>query len=426
MKRAYINGVILDGTENMEPQRDRVIITDGDRISAIVDRKADLSGCELVDLGGSYIMPGLVDLHIHIPSSGKPKKGGTDYKKLEKLLNSSKLVVKGLGIIDRGLIRQELMGGTTTVRALGGVFHLDTELRDMIDAGRLTGPRILASDYAVSVPGGHMTGTVALAAHSVEEAVAMVDDLHAHGVDQIKLMITGGVLDAEVPGEPGTLKMPEEYVKAAVERAHGYGLTVAAHVEGTEGMVIALRNGVDTIEHGGKPSEEAIRLFKETGATLTATLSPAAQYSALEERPEGMSEIEYLNGKALFANMVECIKACREAGVRVGIGTDTGCPYVAHYDTWRELYWYHKFIGVSNREALHTATQVNAEILGRGDVFGTIEPGKSADMIVTEGDPLEDLRALRKVTKVVFRGELIEKPAVKRYAAADAALDKLM
>ena len=426
MKKAYVNGVILDGSKDMEPLRGMVILTEGDKISAVADQTADISGYELVDLGGRYIMPGLVDLHVHIPSSGKPKKGQTDYAKLYKLLSSSELARSVIRRMDESYVKQELLSGTTTIRALGGVMDFDTKLRDKIERGEADGPRILAADYAVSVPGGHMTGSVAMPVYSSRGAAEMVDELVKNKPDQIKLMITGGVLDSTAAGEPGQLKMPEEYVKAAVERAHSYGLPVAAHAEGTEGMVIALRSGVDTIEHGGKPTPEAIELFKQTGAALIATLSPAIRYHALKEKPDWMSDTEYLNGKALFGNMLECIKACREAGIRVGLGTDTGCPYVTHYDTWRELYWYTKYAGSSPKEALYTATKLNAEICGRGDEFGSIEPGKSADMIVTKGDPLSDIKALREVSMVVFRGKIYDSPKLKRIRAVDRFLDSAM
>ena len=168
-----------------------------------------------------------------------------------------------------------LYSGVTTIRSVGGVEDFDSRLRDDIAAGKKKGPRILAGNMAVSVPNGHMAGSLAYIAHSAEEAVEFVRKIAEDGPDLIKLMITGGVYDATVKGEPGVLRMPAEYVKAACDEAHKLGFHVAAHAESPEGIKIALRNGVDTIEHGAKPDDEMMALFKETGSALVATLSPA-------------------------------------------------------------------------------------------------------------------------------------------------------
>lgn len=422
MKKAFVNGIILDGTADMQPVEGKVIIVDGDRITEIADSAP--ADCLIVDLGGKYIMPGLINLHVHIPANGKPKKKATNYEKLGGLLKYN-VVRRVVYAMCESYVKDELYSGTTTIRAVGGVLDFDTKLRDKINAGKAVGPRIIACDYGVSVPGGHMTGTVALPAHSEDEAVKMVEELHALGVDQIKLMITGGVLDADVPGEPGVLRMPESYVKAACEKAHELGLKVAAHVESTEGMLVALRNGVDTIEHGGRPDEETIALFKEKGAVLVATLSPALPFSIMAPEVSGVDEVGYINGKALFANMLECIKECRANGIKVGLGTDVGCPFTTHYNMWRELYWYQKFIGVSAAECIYSATGLNAEIAGIADEVGTIQPGRSADFIVLRGNPLEDLSALRDPDSVFFKGRKVNgKP--KKFDAVETALDALM
>ncbi len=324
------------------------------------------------------------------------------------------------------LVMDQLLSGTTTIRAVGGAQAFDTGLRDAILSGKKDGPRILACDYAVSVPGGHMTGSVALPANSADEAAAMVYDLSKHGVDWIKLMVTGGVLDAEVPGEPGVLKMPAEYIKAACDEAHKLGYKVAAHVEGTEGLELALEYGVDSIEHGGKPSQKSRALFKEKGAALIATLSPAMPFAVMDPAVSGADEIGQINGKALLNNMIECIKECRDDGIRVGLGTDTGCPFVTHYDMWRELWYFNKYIGASPAECIWRATSLNAEIAGIGDVTGSIEPGKCADLMIVSVNPLEDLTALRTASMVVARGKLFRDPKPRHIAAVDEALDALM
>ena len=163
-------------------------------------------------------------------------------------------------------VKPELFSGVTTLRSVGGIQDLDAKLRDDINSGKRVGPRILAGNMAVSVPGGHMAGSLAYEATSAAEAAEYVREIAATKPDLIKLMITGGVLDATKKGEPGEMKMPADYVKAACDEAHRLGLPVAAHVESTEGVKVALENGVDTIEHGAKPDEEMIGLFKARSA----------------------------------------------------------------------------------------------------------------------------------------------------------------
>ena len=201
---------------------------------------------------------------------------------------------------------------------------------------------------AVSVPGGHMAGSLAYEADSVESAVEYVRKVAATKPDIIKLMITGGVLDATKRGEPGVLKMPPEYIKAACDEAHKLGLKVAAHVESTEGVRAALENGVDTIEHGAKPDEEIINLFKTKKAALITTISPALPYALFDRSVSRATEEQQYNGKIVFDGIVECSKKCLNEGIPVGLGTDTGCPYITHYDMWRELYYFHKYCGVTN------------------------------------------------------------------------------
>lgn len=425
MKYALTNMHLLDGHENMELQDGKAILVDGEKIAAIVDASEIPAEYKTVDLEGKYLLPGLINLHIHIPASGKPKKKKTNYDALAKLLKFGvvRAVIKSMCA---SYIKDQLYSGTTTVRAVGGVFDFDTELRDKINAGKAVGPRILAANYAVSVPGGHMTGTVALPVNSAEEAAKMVEDLDKTKPDHIKLMITGGVLDAEVPGEPGVLKMPAEYVKAACDKAHALGYKVAAHVESNEGMIVALSNGVDTIEHGGRSSAETVELFKKTGAKLVTTISPAVPFAIMDQAVTGMTDTDLINGKALFDNIVENTNTCLKEGIPVGLGTDTGCPYITHYDTWRELWYFEKYCNVSKAFAIHTATEINAQIAGVDDITGSVDAGKSADFLIVKDNPLEDLKALQTPAMVVFRGGIIENPQPKKFAEVEEALAAVM
>jgi len=427
MKRAFTNLMLLDGSEHMTPRRGQAVLVDDDRIAAVLpEQDCSLEGFEVIDLGGQYLMPGLINLHVHIPAGGKPSKKPMDAKKSVKLATSNALTRKYIEYMYKSYCRTELLSGVTTFRSVGGIENYDTWIRDRIAAGKAVGPRILAGNMAVSVPGGHMAGSLAYEATTPAEAAAYVRKIAADKPDLIKLMVTGGVLDATVKGEPGVLKMEPALVKSACDEAHRLGFQVAAHVESPQGMRVALENGVDTIEHGAKPDAEIIRLFRETGAVHVATLSPALPYALFDPEVSHVSETERFNGEVVFRGIVECAKQCLANDIPVGLGTDTGCPYVTHYDMWRELQYFHKCCGVPNSFALYTATKRNAEIAGIGDVTGSIQAGRCADFIVCARNPLEDLTVLRNLSMVVARGTVIRDPKIKKMPQVEAELDKFM
>ena len=242
-----------------------------------------------------------------------------------------------------------------------------------------------------------MAGSVAVAAGSIDEALKQLEHAESEKVDLVKLMITGGVLDAKEKGVPGELKMKPEMVKAVCDKAHAAGYKVAAHVESPEGVKVALENGVDSIEHGAKPDDEMLRLFKEKNAFLCTTISPAVPYALFDRSLTNATEVEQYNGNIVFEGIVECSKAALANDIPVVLGNDVGCPWITQYDFWRELCYFHKYTGVSNAFALYTATKRSAELAGIGDVTGSIEVGKCADMIVTKENPLDNLAALRNV-----------------------------
>lgn len=424
MNTAYTNCIILDGTENMTPQRGKAILTEGGVITDIVPDSAIPAGFEKVDLGGKYILPGLINLHVHLAGSGKPKKKQSDPVKLVKLITSNSLM-RTLGKkMVAGYAKTQLMSGVTTIRTVGGIADFDTFVRDSINSGKLTGPRILASNMAVSVHGGHMAGSLAYEAATPEEAAAFVDKIAREKPDIIKLMITGGVLDAEKVGEPGVLRMPPELVKAACDRAHELGFKVAAHVESPEGVKVALENGVDSIEHGAKPTDDIINLFKERNAFQVSTLSPALPFALFDRSISHATYEQQENGKIVFDGIISLAKACLENGIPVGLGTDTACPYVTQYDMWRELCYFVKYCGVSEKFALYSATLLNATLAGIGDETGSIEKGKKAEMIVTRENPLENLQALRSLDMVIMRENIIRSPKVKKTPEVETELDK--
>lgn len=416
---------VLDGTEHMEPLGNRAVYIADGKIVKIANADEPERGYRVIDLTGKYLLPGLINLHVHLPASGKPRKKPSDPKKLVKLITSNALMRKvGLKICEK-FARTELLSGVTTIRTVGGVADFDTRIRDKIASGRAVGPRILASNMAISVPGGHMAGSLAYEATSAENAVAYVDRIAADKPDLIKLMITGGVLDAEVVGEPGVLRMPPEYVKAACDRAHTLGFKVAAHVESPEGVRVALQNGVDSIEHGAMPDEEMMRLFKERNAFQVSTISPALPYALFDRAVSHATEEQQANGRVVFEGIIAMARECLRQGIPVGLGTDTGCPYITHYDMWRELCYFVKYCDVTPAFALYSATLLNAKLAGISETTGSVEVGKDADLIVCASDPLKDLSVLRQLSLVV-RGGQVYAPRIKKMRQVEAELDRFL
>ena len=416
----------------MQVQEGQVILVGNERITEILPaeeagkRNLKASGYEEIDLQGKYILPGLINMHVHLAGNGKPQKKQRDNEALVKKIMSNGLTKAIAYHMVCGFAKDELYSGVTTIRTVGGLGDFDTRLRDDIAAGKKPGPRILAANEGISVPGGHMAGSVAIAAGSIEEALQHLEIAKAQKVDLVKLMITGGVLDAKEKGVPGELKMAPEMVKAVCDKAHAMGYKVAAHVESPKGVKVALQNGVDSIEHGAKADEEMIALFKEHNAFLCTTLSPALPYALFDRSITNASEVEQFNGNVVFEGIIDCAKAAIANDIPVVLGNDVGCPWITQYDFWRELYYFHKYVGVSNTFALYTATCRGAEMAGIGYITGTLEPGKCADMIVVEKNPLEDIRALRNVDMVVSQGKVLRSPKVKKKQIVETELDKFL
>ena len=423
---ALKNGIILDGTKDMQPQKNKTVYISGKNIVDIRPDTDKLNGFQTIDLNGQYVLPGLINMHVHLPANGKPKEKPSDPKKAVKLITSCGMMRK-VGIkMCEGYAKTELLSGVTTIRTVGGVADFDTIIRDAAAAGKILAPRVLASNMAVSVPGGHMAGSLAYEAKSAEEAVMYVEKIAEEKPDLLKLMITGGVMDAEIVGEPGVLRMQPELVRAACERAHALGMKVAAHVESPEGVRVALENGVDSIEHGAKPTEEILQLMKDRSAFQISTISPALPYALFDRNISHATYEQQENGKVVFDGIVSMAKACLAAGIPVGLGTDTGCPYITHYDMWRELHYFVKYCGVTPAFALYSATLLNAQLAGIGDRTGSIEKGKSADLIVCKENPLQSFSALRTLSMVVKEGYRIENPIVKKMPEVERELDKFL
>lgn len=426
MKYAFINATVLDGSENMQPLRGRTVVVEDGVIKEISDGAVQLGGIKTVNLEGRYLMPGLINLHVHLPGSGMPSYTKKQNAKTVNFLMSNIVTRTAVYALCYKFARTQLMSGVTTIRTVGGLGNIDSRIRNDINKGKRVGPRMLVSDMAVSVPEGHMAGLLAYEAKTPEDCMKYVRKIAENKPELIKIMVTGGVLDAKVKGEPGVLRMPPELIRACCDEAHGLGYKVAAHVESPAGLRAALENGVDTIEHGADPDDEMIELFKKTGAAQVCTISPAIPGAHLPTDITNMTEMTKFNSNVVMEGMISCAKKALANGIPVGLGTDTACPFVTHYDTWRELVYFKKYVGVSNAFALHTATQINARLAGIENETGSVAVGKSADFVITDSSPLEDLTALRTPYMVVMRGKTIKNPKVKKFDYVEAELDELL
>lgn len=426
MKTTFLHCTVLDGSRKMIPHENTTIEVQDGRIVTIAHGKKAEAGSQVVDLDGRYLMPGLINLHVHLPGSGSPKKKEQDNTKAAQLVMKNALTRTAGRLLCESYAKTELLSGVTTIRTVGGLGNLDAEIRDRINSGKIVGPRMLVSNMAISVPGGHMAGSVAYAARSEEECRSLVHRIAAGKPDWIKLMITGGVLDAKVKGEPGVLKMPPSYVRACCEEAHKLGFRVAAHTESTEGVRVALENGVDTIEHGAAMDEEIIKLFQERKACDICTISPAVPLARFDRELMHSTDMMQYNGNIVLQGIINGAKTALENGIPVGLGTDTACPFVTHYDMWRELKYFHNYVGVSNAFALYTATMRNAEIAGIDHITGSIQVGKSADFLITSGNPLINLTALRNPHMVVMKGQIFKAPKIRKNAVCEKELDKCL
>ncbi|MAW79704.1 MAG: Xaa-Pro dipeptidase [Parvularcula sp.] len=361
------------------------------------------------DLKNMFVMPGLIDGHVHILSENNPR------ARLQRVeMSEADLAIAGAGFAEK-----TLMAGFTTVRDVGaGSSDAIFALRDGIARGDVPGPRLFASGATISVTGGHGDGTqgytdeIAELLHSkgvcdgVGECRKAVREQVRRGADHIKLTATAGVLSNTAAGLEQ--QFFDDELKAIMDSAHAMGRKVTAHAHGVNGINAALRAGVDSIEHGTYLDNESIRLFKRTGAYLVPTLLAGATVVEWAEDPTSFL-LPPQRAKALQVGPVmhDMAKRAHEGGVKIAFGTDTGVS--KHGENAREFALLVS-AGMTPMEAIRAATVAGADNLGKSDVLGSIAPGKYGDLVAVEGDPLSDVTELEDIDFVMKEGVVYKRP----------------
>jgi len=402
-------GRVIDGlTDNVA--EGRTIVVDAGLIAAIEPGfRAPAVGDRVIDLRSGTVLPGLMDMHVHITSENSRT---TELDRFKE--NAADIALDGVVYAQR-----TLLAGFTTVRDLGSAFNTDIALRNAINAGKVPGPRIFAAGKAIASTGGHGDPTNGMAdylrqggsgptegvADGVADAVQAVRQRYKDGADVIKITATGGVLSIAKNGM--NPQFSEEEIRAIVETARDYGFTVAAHAHGTEGIKRAIRGGVASIEHGTFLDDEAMRLMKERGVYYVPTIS-AGQYVYERAREPGfLPELVRPKALAVGPQIQKTFAKAWKAGVPIMFGTDTGVS--AHGQNAREFALMVD-AGMPAMAAIRSATSVPAKFLGIDARVGSIAVGKQADLIAVPGDPLADISAMQRVNFVMKEGSVYKAP----------------
>jgi imidazolonepropionase-like amidohydrolase len=390
------------------PREASTLVLEGDRILRIEDGFVDPgslgSDVALIDLSDHFVLPGLMDMHVHLRGE------------LNANLRAEALTLTSETMTLRAQVNgmKTLRAGFTTVRDLGAPPAVIYALRDAIEDGLVQGPRIFAAGSSLAATGGHgdvdgykaellelwtpdtiCDGPIGCRA-AVRRAVKF-------GADWIKITATGGVLSDTGTGL--NQQMTDDELKEIMDTAHALGVKVAAHAHGVDGINAALRAGVDSIDHGTFLDEESVKLFRETGAYWVPTLLPGALLPGqMDGNPFFTPEIREKVDLATSASE-EGFRLAYRRGVNIAFGTDSGVT--PHGDNALEFALMVDR-GMSEMDAIRSATVVTAELLDIGDELGTLEVGKIGDLIAVAGNPLEDITELERVRAVVKSGILVD------------------
>lgn len=390
---------MLDVRSGRMVERPHLLVRDG-RIVEVGSGGAPVpAGASHVDLKGMTLLPGLIDMHVHLDSD--PTYGG---------YTSLQFTDRFWSVLSVGHAQKTLLAGFTTVRNVGAEDWNDVGLRQAIDAGKLVGPRIVTAGHSFGATGGHCDSTFfppsmeqksPFNADSPEEGRKRVRELRKYGAQVIKICATGGVFSRNT--EPGQQQLSLAEMQAIVQEAHQWGLKVAAHAHGTAGIKDAIRAGVDTIEHASLIDDEGIRLAKERGAWLSMDIYNT-EYTQAEGKNNGVLEDNLRKDREIADIQREGFRRAHAAGAKMVYGTDAGIyPHGMNAGQFKVMVRY----GMTPVEAIRSATLNAAEALGRKDV-GVIEAGRWADLVAVPGDPTQDVALLESVPFVMKGGDVVK------------------
>lgn len=377
----------------------QIVVREGRIVS--VGRAGDAvpAGAERIDLKDMTLLPGLIDMHVHIDSD--PTYSGYTYLQFSDRFWSAISVTHA---------RDTLLAGFTTIRNLGSDDWNDVGLQQAIDAGKVVGPRIVPAGYAFGATGGHCDSTYfppsmndrnAYNADNAEEARKSVREVRKYGAQVIKICATGGVFSRNT--EPGQQQMTYDEMKAAVDEAKMWGLKVAAHAHGAAGIREAIRAGVNTIEHASLIDDEGIRLAKEYGAWLSMDIYNT-DYTQSEGRKNGVLEDNLRKDREIGDLQRKNFRRAHQAGVKMVYGTDAGIfPHGKNARQFAVMVRY----GMTPTQAIQSATINAADALGRSDI-GVIEAGRLADIVAVSGNLVEDVAVLEDVAFVMKGGVVMK------------------
>ena len=378
--------IVVEGTKIADVQKGYVAVAATDK---------------LIDCKDKTVMPGLIDCLVHMESETSPHAFENEFRR-----NPADYAFLSVGYAEK-----TLMAGFTTVRDVGGS-GVDISLRNAINKGIIRGPRIFTSGRPLTSTGGHGDPTNGLredlmgdpgpkdgVVNGPDECRKAVRMRYKEGCDLIKVLATGGVLSLEKDGAGA--QFTEEELKAIVETARDYGLRVAAHAHGAEGIKRAIRAGVTSVEHGTYMDDEAIELFKKYGTWYVPTIIAGKSVADSAKKPGYFPEVIAGKAAAVGPLIQNTFAKAYKAGVKIAFGTDAGV--YAHGKNWLEFV-YMTEAGMPALEAIRAATMNGAELIGISDKTGSIEKGKLADIIAVDGDPQKDIQSMGRVKMVMKDG----------------------
>ena len=379
MTVAFIDGRVIVGDGRILDHAS-VLVKDGKILKIALNGMNIPKDAQTIPLDGQTLLPGFIDAHIHICMDGSPDPVAAGLTE-SPIITTLKAAESA---------RRTLMAGVTTVRDMGGKDGIDFGLRQAIDSGLIPGPRMLISGRLICMTGGH-GWQIGLEANGPDEVRKAAREQIKAGVDIVKLMATGGVLTPAV--EPGSEQLTEEELRAGVEEAHKAGKKTATHAMGTRGIQNALRAGIDSIEHGVYLDDETVSMMMERNIPLIPTISALynIETKGIEAGIPAFAVEKTLKVKPFH---LESIRMAREAGVSVAAGTDAGTPFNLHGENLGEIKLLVDYGGFSPMGAIEAGTRIAARVLGLEKELGTVEEGKVADLVLVEGNPLDNIDVL--------------------------------